>query len=180
MNLDILGNIGEFVGAVGVIISLVYLSVQLRQNTKALRASSYQEISHNSRELLELLILDGEMAEIFTRGREGGVEVLTPVERVRWHAMLLAIFRHWDNLFYQYRNQMLERELWKSYQHVIRGYMAEVGFQEWWSEQRDGFSMSLQELINGIIARQELRPESFAPARPPRPVPDIEESHPVA
>lgn len=167
MNLDFLGNIGEFVGAVGVIISLVYLSVQLRQNTKAVRASSYQEISHNSRELLKLLILDGEMAEIFTRGREEGMDALSPVERVRWHAMLLAIFRHWDNLFYQYRNEMLERELWKSYQHVIQGYMSEVGFQEWWEEQRDGFSVSLQELINGVIARQELRPESLSPVAMP-------------
>lgn len=163
MNLDFLGNIGEFMGAVGVIVSLVYLSGQLRQNTKALRASSFQEISHNSRELLELLIADGEMAEIFTRGREEGMEALTDVERVRWHSMLLAIFRHWDNLFYQYRNAMLERELWRSYQHVIRGYMAEVGFQEWWEQQREGFSLSLQELINGIIARQELRPESLSP-----------------
>lgn len=164
MNLDFLGNIGEFVGAVGVIVSLAYFSVQLRQNTKALKASSYQEISHNSRELLELLIADGSMAEIFTRGREGGIEVLSPVERVRWHSMLLAIFRHWDNLFYQYRNDMLERELWKSYQHVIRGYMSDVGFQEWWEQQREGFSLSLQELINGVIARQELHPESLAPA----------------
>lgn len=174
MNLDFLGNIGEFLGAVGVIISLVYLTVQLRQNTKALRASSYQEISHNSRELLELLIQDGSMADIFTRAREGGVEVLTPAEQVRWHSMLLAIFRHWDNLFYQYRNDMLERELWRSYQHVIAGYMAEVGFQEWWAEQRHGFSQSLQELVNGVIARQELRPETLAPSYRPAPALDVQ------
>ncbi len=164
MDLDYLGNIGEFMGAVGVIISLIYLGRQLNQNTKVVRASSYQEISHNSIELLKLLISDGEMAEIFTRGREGGVDVLSPVERVRWHSMMLSIFRHWDNMYYQYRNDTLERELWKSYQHVIRGYLADVGFQEWWEEQRDGFSISLQELINGMTARQELHPETFSPS----------------
>ena len=36
MSPDDLGNIGEFVGSMGVVISLVYLAVQIRQNTRQL------------------------------------------------------------------------------------------------------------------------------------------------
>ncbi|MEJ2090357.1 MAG: hypothetical protein P8Y69_18235, partial [Gammaproteobacteria bacterium] len=39
---QILGNYGEFVGAVGVVVTLGYLSVQIRQNTKTGRAQSRQ------------------------------------------------------------------------------------------------------------------------------------------
>ena len=43
MTLQDLGNIGEFVGAIGVIASLVYLAVQIRQNTTSVRASTFQK-----------------------------------------------------------------------------------------------------------------------------------------
>jgi hypothetical protein len=42
MSLEDLGNIGEFVAAAAVIVSLIYLAVQIRQNTKSLRASTFQ------------------------------------------------------------------------------------------------------------------------------------------
>ncbi len=37
MTLDNLGNIGELIGAIGVIVTLVYLAMQIRQNTGAFR-----------------------------------------------------------------------------------------------------------------------------------------------
>ncbi len=40
MTLQDLGNIGEFVAAIGVIISLVYLARQIRQNTESVRAAA--------------------------------------------------------------------------------------------------------------------------------------------
>ena len=38
---EILGNVGEFVGAIGVVVTLGYLALQIRQNTKTLRSSIY-------------------------------------------------------------------------------------------------------------------------------------------
>ena len=40
--LDAFGNIGDFVGGIGVIITLLYLAAQIRQNTKSSRTQSYQ------------------------------------------------------------------------------------------------------------------------------------------
>ena len=42
MTLEQLGSIGELIGAIGVIISLVYLALQIRTNTEAERTSTYQ------------------------------------------------------------------------------------------------------------------------------------------
>ena len=43
-----LGNIGDFVGGVGVFITLTYLATQIRQNTHSLRLSSIQQIMGTS------------------------------------------------------------------------------------------------------------------------------------
>ncbi len=40
MNWDAIGAIGEVLGALGVIATLIYLTTQLRLNTNAMRASS--------------------------------------------------------------------------------------------------------------------------------------------
>ena len=57
MNWDAIGAIAELLGAVGVIASLVYLAGQIRhsreqmsQNTRALRASTFQQFREEIRE----------------------------------------------------------------------------------------------------------------------------------
>ena len=40
---QLLGNFGEFFGAIAVVATLGYLTVQIRQNTKALRVSAYAD-----------------------------------------------------------------------------------------------------------------------------------------
>jgi hypothetical protein len=53
MTLEDLGNIGEFVAAIGVIVSLVYLATQIRQNTKAVRSSASQAIAETRADFLK-------------------------------------------------------------------------------------------------------------------------------
>ena len=44
LSLEDLGNIGEFVSAVAVVVSLLYLAMQIRQNTKSVQTSAYQAV----------------------------------------------------------------------------------------------------------------------------------------
>ena len=45
MNWDAIGAIGEVVGAVGVIITLIYLAAQIRQNSKTTQADIRQSLA---------------------------------------------------------------------------------------------------------------------------------------
>ncbi len=51
MNWDAIGAIGEVVGAVGVIVSLLYLALQIRQNSNVVRSATRQAISTTQVEL---------------------------------------------------------------------------------------------------------------------------------
>jgi len=44
MSLEDLANLGEFVGAIGVVVSFVFLAVQVRNNTKALRDAAAKDM----------------------------------------------------------------------------------------------------------------------------------------
>jgi len=55
MNWNALSSVAEFVAAIGVIASLVYLAVQVRQNTQSIRASTYEGMLRGSGEFLRPL-----------------------------------------------------------------------------------------------------------------------------
>ena len=45
MTLEDLGNLGEFIASIGVLITLIYLAIQIRQNTEATKIQTRQAIS---------------------------------------------------------------------------------------------------------------------------------------
>ena len=67
MSLDDLGNIGEVVAAIGVVISLFYVGYQIRQNTRASRASSILAARQMANEFHHLLS-QPEMTDIYIKG----------------------------------------------------------------------------------------------------------------
>ncbi len=68
MNWEAVGAIGETVGAVGVIITLIYLATQLRQNTLALRVASIDSTTKVGNDIRTSLLSDPELTAIYTRG----------------------------------------------------------------------------------------------------------------
>ena len=52
--LDILGNVGDFIGGIAVVITLIYLAAQVRQNTSALKAASWQQVVSGARDAAKL------------------------------------------------------------------------------------------------------------------------------
>ena len=75
MNWEAIGALAELAGAAGVVLTLVYLSVQLRQNTRAIQGSevayrSNLEMATNGRffDLRRDVYSDPELASILTRG----------------------------------------------------------------------------------------------------------------
>ena len=68
MDLTQLANLGEFIGGVAVLVTLIYLAVQVRQNTLSNRVSTLLEMSEASASLNDMLASDGELSRIFETG----------------------------------------------------------------------------------------------------------------
>ena len=77
MTLQDLGNIGEFLGSIGVIVTLIYLAIQIRQNTKAARASSAAESQYVFANTNEWLLENPEVHLLINRTSADGAPVLS-------------------------------------------------------------------------------------------------------
>ncbi len=68
MTIQEIGSLGEFVAAIATIATLVYLAIQIRQNTAVARSAATQEVLGSFRELIRELALSPELGRIHTRG----------------------------------------------------------------------------------------------------------------
>jgi hypothetical protein len=158
--LQALGNLGEFVGALGVVISLVYLAQQMRQNTTSVRAASFNSMVQNSIRLLEHSFRDSEFAEFIHRA-EVDPDSLSASERVRWDAYMTSVYRHFGNLVYQYRVGALDGQMWDSYCRTLKQHLQTPSWAAWFESKKHIFSTSLVEQVD--LTLQEIRSENQLP-----------------
>lgn len=139
MTLEQLGSIGELVGAIGVIISLVYLALQIRTNTEAERTSTYQSIVSDFGALNNTMASTPELSHLFVRAMED-YHQLSPDEKARISQLFFQCFRFFENMFYQQRKGYLDDEVWIGWKRLMLTYYARPGFLTWWEHRRDVFS----------------------------------------
>jgi len=125
MDWNAIGAIGEAVSAVAVLITLVYLSVQLRQNTRALRSSAWQAIQDSEQRFDASLVADTAAIDVWTRGANNGLESFDdPAERWRFYLIGKQLVDLFQTHHYQHQVGMIEDELWQTW---VSQYEEELG-----------------------------------------------------
>ena len=156
MTLDDLGNLGEFIGAVGVVLSLLLVARQVRlgmeqtrRNTRSLRAAAFNSMVENSIRLLEHVFRDGEFADFVARAAQAP-DGLTPGERERWDSYMTAIFRHFGNLLYQWEVGTIEDKMWESYRRSFKNILRSRARMAWYLDHPHFFDQRLAEEVRAI------------------------------
>jgi len=157
MNWDTLGNLGEFIGAVGVVLSLLLVARQMRlgieqtrRNTKSVRAAAFNSMVENSIRLLEHVFGDPELADFLARAAEAP-DRLTAGERLRWNSYMTATFRHFGNLLYQWETGAMEERMWAPYRRSFKDHLRTEAWVDWYLEHPHLFDRRLAEEMGCIL-----------------------------
>ncbi len=150
-----LGNLGEFVGALGVVFSMVYLAKEMQQNTTSVRAASFNSMVQNSIRLLEHTFRDSEFADFLHRAQTDPGS-LSPAEQMRWDAYMTSVYRHFGNLVYQFRVGALDQQMWEAYDRTLEDHLRRTpSWGVWFDENKNVFSTSLVEQVARLRERIE-------------------------
>ena len=127
-----LGALGELLGAIAVFATLIYLSVQVRQNTRSIDAAQRlalaQTYQMRSDALQSMLVqaAASEIGHIIAKLTENGyperlesLDELEPLEKSRFRQWQIAQQAHWDNMHFQYQQGYLDEEYYKD-EFVVR------------------------------------------------------------
>ena len=140
MDLTQLANLGEFIGGIAVLVTLVYLAVQVGGSKKALKTQTHHNFLMASQRPWELLIADSELADIVSRGHENPADLTRP-EWARYSAYTFMVFNAWEYGYYLRKSGSTPPELWEGADGYFRSLAAsKPGFHKFWSENQHGFA----------------------------------------
>ena len=108
MNLNDLANLGQIIGAVAVVVSLIYVALQIRQNTNAVRSAAAQVVHEHFASWYHLLANDAELSQIAANGLRDYFS-LSETEKARFIAMFMAFLSYSQNAFLKWREKCSSR-----------------------------------------------------------------------
>lgn len=129
MNWEAIGAVGEIVGALAVVITLVYLAAQMRQNNDLLRSESRQTLVSN-----DITSLQAGMGLSDVFARFVSESELSTEDQLRMSFMFALDLRNREFEYFQYKNGLLDEETWLAYRHVILiNHSSKLG-KMWWDK----------------------------------------------
>jgi len=152
MNLADLASIAEIVGGLAVVISLIYLAIEVRQNTNSVRNATLQSNTAIWSSLLSGLTAPG-VIEAYSAGISGKPDI-QPLQYTQFFLLSRSLFVAFENQYYQYRKGALDQETYAGYERAIsEQLLAFQGFRYWWQQNRGVFSPAFVQRVDEMIQR---------------------------
>jgi hypothetical protein len=151
MNWEMLGAIGQLVAAIGVIPSLVYLAVQIREQNKERRRAGINTLTAQWSDLVKSAQESREFAALFLRGVRSFHGLDAP-DKLRFSAFFTRFTRNCEGMFIYYRDGALEKALWDEVERTMSDYFGYPGVREWWATRKHWLTDEFRAVVEAIIA----------------------------
>ncbi|MEP0131878.1 MAG: hypothetical protein ABJJ25_01865 [Eudoraea sp.] len=126
MNWEAISAIGQIVGALTVFITLIYLAIQLKQNTAAVATSTYESTMTGFNDINVVVASHPELASLLDRGCQKP-DTLTSTEIVQFNFILRCYANQWWKLYKLYKRGNLPLEEWKIFAQEASQFFEQPG-----------------------------------------------------
>ncbi|MEP1472159.1 MAG: hypothetical protein ABJK25_14395 [Halieaceae bacterium] len=141
MNWEVVGAVAELIGSLVVLVTLLFVVVQLRHSSSAIRSGSLQNALNADVGIMTALVSDPELYEIYYQGIRSS-DALSKKEYGRFEILMLLMMRHIDIQYQQYQDGETDSEYWESLATTFRGQLSMPGAFASWQRQKGVFSKS--------------------------------------
>ncbi len=138
MTIQDLGSLGELIAAIATVATLVYLAIQIRQNTTSSRTATYQNIVSTGIELGITFARDESFADLFARGA-AQPEHLTKAEAIRLRGHISSVFRCYELVFHQFEQGAIEADVWAGWRLNMVRFLRLAAYRQAWERTRDEY-----------------------------------------
>ncbi len=155
MTLQDLGSVGEFIAAIATLVTLGYLALQVRQNTNALRSSTFQSISEQMAQNVSAIVTAPEVADIMVKASAQPTE-LSPSDVLRFNGVLVMTFRRLESVFVQGELGYIGREQMQGFEiSMIPLLLGPMG-AAWWRDAKTTFNREFVAHVDARLASGDL------------------------
>jgi hypothetical protein len=156
MSLSDLAALGSFVSGFAVLVSLIYLALQVRQ-TKRNQQISIRHSRASRIVELQLALADSAVADAWLHG-SWRPEEITETEISQFMSLCRALFFHFEDSFYQREEGLLNDDAFETVVAGVRLSARSPGWRAAWKLARPNFGGRFLEFMDGIVARSAAEP----------------------
>ncbi|MEM7282505.1 MAG: hypothetical protein AAF438_12845 [Pseudomonadota bacterium] len=158
MNLQQAANLGEIVAAIAVIITLIYLVVETRRNTRQLRQQTIENLNAKRFDFLQVLIDDSEVSKIVVTALSGQY-TLPARDYFRFGMYLYSLFVSLELAHEKRQLGHLSDQQWAAWCEAVDWWLRTPGVRTWWEGKPEGFTKAFRNHIDSQMRGPDPSPE---------------------
>lgn len=162
MTIEQLGSLGEFIASLATLVTLVYLAVQIRSNTAALRTESRRSLGDDGRAFILNASSSTENARVLRLGAAGSDE-LNEDERMQFFLQFSLLMTQVENTYSDLQVGLVGDAYFESRAVIVRQILAGPGGVSWWQAFAATLSQPVKEYflseVPGLRAKVAAAPD---------------------
>ncbi len=145
INWEALGAVAETIGGLGVIITLAYLSLQIRGSNRVARAQSRQSMTEFA---MGISRFRAEHADRYARIAAVGEGELTPGDTEFLYWCHMQMLTYGEAYYQQFKLGLMDDSHWEGFSRWIDAYIKSRDFDAFWSREGSSFSADYAAWVN--------------------------------
>jgi hypothetical protein len=147
------GQAIQLLANLGVLAGIVFLAIEVQQNTEAQRLSAAQQIIGLTSTSGATWAGDAGLNDTIAIAASGGE--LTPGQRLQVNLYVRSIMHSAWQVYFQYEHGYVERDFFDAYERRTKVFMSQPFAYQWWQSQKLIFPESFQRYIDSVIEKSE-------------------------
>lgn len=147
-------NWANMAASLGVLFGIVFLGLEIRQNTEMMRSQARDSITDKQMMFSEWVTTEPEMAvAIVSAGR--GLDQMEQEHLIMYSYFMAGVWREWENSYYQYQEGLFDATEFEPRMVRWRSQMQAPAARILWAGNRDWYSPGFRARVDEIVASLE-------------------------
>ena len=157
-----LADLASLASSVAVVVSLLFLGLQIRQSNRNQRSLMQQGRSARNVELLSRLS-DPRVSDVISRAANG--ETLTDQDCFVLYGYMTSVFWSYEDCFFQFHLGMLDPKSWASDGATLKRLLGNPAYRAVWRFARGGIGDEYRSFLDGLAAESRHNVRPICPTR---------------
>ncbi len=156
-----LGALGEFFGAIAVVVTLIYLAHQIRENSRQMRVSSITSINHLINEAWNPIYSNDRNIRVWTTGLRSPLD-LDEEDLALFHLFMTRLINVLATAVAQHRYDVSTADEFRKYAIRANSLLSSPGGEHWLSE--GGTEIVTDDALEAFAKYGTVQLKGFSPA----------------
>lgn len=142
-------TVSEIIASIAVVVSLIYVGVQVNLNTRAIQGSTNQSLYALNQEFK--LEAGADYADLKVRFAQHPASI-TAADSMRWNGYLNIRINIYESALSNRESGTIDEEMARSWLNGLKDWVCEPGAAEWWTRARDEYVPLMVEEVDAAFA----------------------------